>query len=160
MIKARTIMNADPLRFDAKMSIREGARQMSRRKAKMALVFDKDLFLGVVTEEEMLASVFIKKDAALATPIAKIAQKGFLTVDVSYSVDRIEKTFKDEPISRFVVTQDDKPVGIISEIEHVAAMRDFTHYHYIMQEAILAVFGVTTAFFLFYFSPLGAVLRG
>ena len=152
-------MNADPLRFDSKLSIREGARQMSRRKAKMALVFDKDLFLGVVTEEEMLASVFIKKDAALATPIAKIAQKGFLTVDVSYSVDRIEKTFKDEPISRFVVTQDDKPVGIISEIEHVAAMRDFTHYHYIMQEAILAVFGVTTAFFLFYFSPFGALLR-
>ena len=152
-------MNADPLRFDSKLSIREGARQMSRRKAKMALVFDKDLFLGVVTEEEMLASVFIKKDAALATPIAKIAQKGFLTVDVSYSVDRIEKTFKEEPISRFVVTQDDKPVGIISEIEHVAAMRDFTHYHYIMQEAILAVFGVTTAFFLFYFSPFGALLR-
>ena len=160
MIKARTIMNADPLRFDAKLSMREGARQMARRKAKMALVFDKDLFLGVVTEEEMLASVFIKKDAALATPISKIAQKGFLAVDASYSVDRIERTFKDEPISRFVVTQDDKPVGIISEIEHVAAMRDFTHYHYVMQEAILAVFGVTTAFFLFYFSPLGAVLRG
>ena len=64
-------------------------------------------------------------------------------------------------IKRFPVIENEKVLGIITETDIVDATRDFTRFHQIMQEAILAVFGLVTAFFLFFFSPLGqSIFRG
>ena len=160
MIRARTIMNGNPVRLEMRDSVQKAARQMADKKAKMALVFDRGQFIGVLTEEELFAETFVKGKASVKGPISSIVRKDFLFVDAGYAVDRIERSYKDDPKSRYVVTEGGVPIGIVTEIEHVASMRDFTHYHYVMQEAILAIFGITTAFFLFFFSPFGAFLRG
>ena len=160
MIRARTIMNTDPVRLMAEETLSQAARKMSEKKAKMALVYDKEKFIGVITEEEIFAEMFVKGKVTLKAPIGTVCHKDYLTVDAGYAVERIERSYKDNPRSRFVVMDNGNPVGIITELEHVASMRDFTHFHYVMQETILLIFGITTAFFLFYFSPLGSVLRG
>ena len=59
---------------------------------------------------------------------------------------------RQEDIERFPVIENDKLIGIITEIDIIDATRDFTRFHQIMQEIILAVFGLVTAFFLFFFT--------
>ena len=54
-----------------------------------------------------------------------------------------------------LIVEEKKPLGIITETDIVDATRDFTRFHQIMQEIILTVFGLVTAFFLFFFSPIG-----
>ena len=56
--------------------------------------------------------------------------------------------------------ENDKLVGLITETDIIETTRDFTRLDQIIQEVILTIFGLATAFFLFYFSPLGASIFG
>ena len=69
------------------------------------------------------------------------------------------KKLKEEKMKIFPVVEKDRLIGIITETDIVDATRDFTRIHQIMQEVILTVFGLVTAFFLFFFSPLGQSFR-
>ena len=160
MIRAKTIMNADPVKLQAADTVHQATRKMVEKLAKIALVFDKGRFVGALTEEDILAEMIVERKAGPSTPVGKLAHQDFLTVDPGYAVDRIEQIFRDNLRSKFVVMESGAPVGVITEIEHVAAMRNIIHYHYAMQEIILLIFGLSTAFFLFFFSPWGPILFG
>lgn len=160
MMRAKAIMNPDPVKLKSTDTMQEASRKLAEKKAAMALVFDKGIFAGVLTPEEIFAEVYVKKKAGLNTPVSRFVHRNFIRIEPDYALGRIEHIYKHGPKSRFVVMGDKSPIGIITEREHVAAMRDFTQYHHLMQEAILTIFGISTAFFLFYFSPFGAVMRG
>jgi len=92
------------------------------------------------------------------SPSAKvkdIISKNYFIVDPTTNYSHLIQKVKHENIKIFPVVEKDKLIGIITETDIVDATRDFTRFHQIMQEVILTVFGLVTAFFLLFFSPLG-----
>lgn len=159
MIRAKTIMNANPPVLQATDTMQQAAKKLVAKNAKIGLIFNRGGFMGIITEEMIFSEVIINRKVGPHTQVGNLARRDFSPVDAKTPFSRIEKGFRENQKSRFVVMEHGTPVGIITEFEHVAALRNFTHYHYIMQDVILALFGVTTTFFLFYFSPWGELLR-
>ena len=67
---------------------------------------------------------------------------------------------REKKITRFPVVENGTLVGLVTETDILGATRDFTRMHQVVQDTILMVFGIATAFFLLYFSPLRAMLFG
>ena len=86
--------------------------------------------------------------------------KGFMAISPLTKFSDISKALKEGKIKRFPVVQNEQLIGLITETDIIEATRDFTRFHQIVQEVILTIFGLATAFFLFYFSPLGASIFG
>jgi len=82
----------------------------------------------------------------------------FLVINPNTNYSFLIKKLKEEKIKKFPVVENDKLIGIVTETDVVDATRDFTRFHRIMQDIILTVFGLVTAFFLFFFSPIGQSL--
>ena len=64
------------------------------------------------------------------------------------------KALRERKIKIFPVIENGSLAGLVAETDIIQATRDFTRFHQISQEIILSVFGLATAFFLFYFSPI------
>lgn len=158
MIVAKDIMNESPIVLRPKDSLKRAAERMSSQKAKMALVYEGQEYGGVIMEEDVFSSVFSQGKNPSRVKVEDVAHSDVAKIEERASVLDIERQYHQNPKSRFVVMKSGKVKGIITEMEHTAALRDFTRYHHAIQEVILAVFGILTAFFLFYFSPLGSFL--
>ncbi len=153
MIKARSIMTENVITLEQDATIDEAARIMLNKHVK-SLVVTKDLKpIAVVTQKDLIKGSLNKNPGKVK--IKSIMNKNFLAVNPDTNYSLIAKKLKEGEVSRFPVVEQDKLIGIITETDIVDATRDFTRFHQIMQEIILAVFGIVTAFVLFYFSPLG-----
>ena len=153
MIKARAIMTENVITAREDATIDEAAKMMLNKHVK-SLVVAKDLKpIAIVTQRDLIKGSLNKTPGKVK--IKSIMNKNFLAVNPNTNYLFIVKKLKEGEISRFPVVGHDKLVGIITETDIVDATRDFTRFHQIMQEVILAIFGLVTAFVLFYFSPLG-----
>ena len=159
MIKARAIMTENVITVRQDATIDEAAKIMLNKHVK-SLVVAKDLKpIAIVTQRELIKGSLNKNPCKVK--IKSIMNKNFLAVNPDTNYSFIVKKLKEGGISRFPVVEHDKLVGIITETDIIDATRDFTRFHQIMQEIILAVFGLVTAFVLFFFSPLGqSIFRG
>lgn len=153
MVKARSIMTENVITAKQDATINEAARIMLDKHVKN-LVVAKDLKpIAIVTQKDLLRGLLNKNPGKAR--IKSVMNKNFLSVNPDANYQSIVKKLKEGEIRRFLVVEHDKLVGIITETDIIDATRDFTRFHQIMQEIILAVFGLVTAFFLFFFSPLG-----
>ena len=153
MVKARSIMTENVITVKQDATIDEAARIMLNKHVK-SLVVAKDLKpIAIVAQKDLIKGSLDKNPGKVR--IKSIMNKNFLAVNPDTNYSFIVKKLKEGGVSRFPVVEHDKLVGIITETDIIDATRDFTRFHQVMQEVILAVFGLVTAFVLFYFSPLG-----
>lgn len=153
MIKAKTIMTENVITVKEDVTIYEAAKIMLNKHVK-SLVVAKDLKpMAIVTQRDLINGLLNENPGKVG--IKSVMNKNFLVVNPDTDYSFIVKNLKERVVNRFPVVEHDKLVGIITETDIVDATRDFTRFHQIIQEAILAVFGLVTAFVLFYFSPLG-----
>ena len=153
MIKARAIMTENVITAKEDATIEEAASLMMRKHVKSLIVTKDSKPIAIVTQKDLIKGSLDKNPGKVR--IKGIMNKNFLAVNPDTNYLFIAKKLKEGGISRFPVVEHDKLVGIITETDIVDATRDFTRFHQIMQEVILAVFGLVTAFVLFFFSPLG-----
>ena len=153
MIKARAIMTENVITAKEDATIEEAASLMMRKHVKSLIVTKDSKPIAIVTQKDLIKGSLNKNPGKVR--IKGIMNKNFLAVNPDTNYLFIAKKLKEGGISRFPVVEHDKLVGIITETDIVDATRDFTRFHQIMQEVILAVFGLVTAFVLFFFSPLG-----
>ena len=159
MVRARSIMTENVITLDQDATIDEAAKIMLSKHVK-SLVVAKDLKpIAIVTQRDLIRGSLNKNPGKVR--IKSVMNKNFLVVNSDTDYSFIVKKLKEGGIGRFPVVEHDKLVGIITETDIIDATRDFTRFHQITQEVILAVFGLVTAFVLFYFSPLGqSILSG
>src|SRR3989344_8005370 len=155
MIRAKTIMTENVVTVNEAASLKEAANLMLNKHVSTLMVAKDSKPMAILTENDIVRGFISKK----AGKVKDVMSKNFLTINPETAYIFIIKKLKEEKIRLFPVIQNNKLVGIITETDIVDATRDFTRLHQIVQELILAVFGLVTAFFLFFFSPLGQSLR-
>ena len=158
MIKARAIMTENVAKISEDTTLEEAAKIMLGKRVRSLLVTRQKNPLAIVSENGIIRGS-LNKNLGKVT-VKSIMDKNFMVVSPDASYSLILKKLREEGIKRFPVVEGSNIIGIITETDIVDATRDFTRFHQIMQEVILAVFGLFTAFFLFFFSPLGQSIFG
>ncbi len=151
MIKIRSIMTKEVVTIPTSSSIMEGAKLMTSKSVSSLVVVEKNIPIAILSEKDVIKGIISQK-----TKIKDVMDKEFMIVSPMTKFSEISKSLREKKISRFPVVENGKLLGLITETDIVEATRDFTRFHQIVQESILAIFGLATAFFLFYFSPLGS----
>lgn len=151
MIKVRNIMTKDVITISRDSSIIDAAKLMVSKSVSGLVVVDRNKPVAVVRENDIVKGIVSKK-----TNVRDVMGKEFIIVSPLTTFSQINKNLKEKKIKSFPVVENDKLIGLITETDIIEATRDFTRFHQIVQEVILAIFGFATSFFLFYFSPIGA----
>ena len=151
MIKIRSIMTKDVVTISPNSSIMEAAKLMTSKSVSSLVVMDKNKPIAIISENDIIKGILSKK-----TKVKDVMSRQFMIISPLAKFSEISKSLREKKIKRFPVMENERLIGLITETDIVQATRDFTRFHQIVQEVILAVFGLATAFFLFYFSPIGA----
>lgn len=151
MIKVGSIMTKEVITISPGSSLVEAARLMASKSVSSLVVTENGRPVAVVSENDIISGAVSKK-----AKVADVMRKDFLVISPSTRFSEIVNSMTGKKIRRFPVVENEKLVGLITETDVIEATRDFTRFHQAVQEVILAIFGLATAFFLFYFSPLGA----
>jgi len=157
MIRAKTIMTENVITISENATIEEAAKLMVNKHVNSLLITKNNYPIAIVAENDLIKGTLNKNPKKVK--VKDFMNKDFLTLNINANYSYIVKKLRNEKIKRFPVVENNKLVGIITEMDIIDTTRDFTRFHQIMQEVILAVFGLVTAFFLFFFSPLGQTFR-
>ena len=155
MITVRNIMTKDVVTVYPSSSIMDAAKLINSKSVSSLVVVDKGKPIGVISESDIVRGIVSKK-----AKVREVMNREFEVVSPDARFSEISRRLRERKVKRFPVVENDKLIGLITETDIVQATRDFTRLHQIVQEIILAVFGLATAFFLFYFSPLAAAIFG
>ena len=156
MVKAKAIMTENVITIKENATIADAAKLIVNKHVRSLFVTKDNYPVAIVTQRDTIKALLNKN--LNAVKVRSIMNKDFLTITQDTDYSFIVENLKGKKIDKFPVTENSKLVGIITETDIIDATRDFTRFHQIMQEVILAVFGLVTAFFLFFFSPLGQSL--
>ena len=151
MVKVRNIMTSNVVSIAPDSSIMEAAKLIASKSVSSLVVMEKSKPIAIISENDVIKGVLSRK-----AKVRDVMSKNFMIIPPSAKFSDITKHLREKKIKRFPVVENDKLTGLITETDIIEATRDFTRFHQIVQEVILAVFGLATAFFLFYFSPFGA----
>lgn len=155
MIKAKNIMTENVATIKESATIVEAAKSMVKKHVSTLLVTKDNMPVAIVTENDLVKGSINKN----LSRVKDVMSKNFHNVSPDRNYYYLVKKLREENIKRFPVVHNDSLIGIITETDIIDTTRDFTRFHQIMQEVILAVFGLVTAFFLFFFSPLGQSIK-
>ncbi len=155
MIKAKNMMTGEVITISPESSLLKAAKIATSKSVSSLVVMEKNNPVAVLSERDLINGMLSKNEK-----VREIMSKNFLVISPSTPFYEVNRTLREQKITRFPVIENNKLVGIITETDIVEATRDFTRFHQIIQDIILGVFGVATAFFLFYFSPLRATIFG
>lgn len=155
MVIAKNIMTKEVITISPSSGILEAARLATSKSVSSLVVVEKGNTVAVVSESDIIKGVISRK-----AKVRDILNKNFLTLSPETTFYDIIKYGKEKDLRRFPVVENGKLVGLITETDIIETTRDFTRMHQIIQDVILTIFGIATAFFLFYFSPLRAAVFG
>lgn len=155
MIKVRSVMSKDVITINQNSSVMEAAKLITSKAVSGLIVVEKNKPIAIISEKDIIKGVILKK-----TKVKDVMNKEFAIISPLTRFSEINKSLREKKIKRFPVVENDNLVGLVTETDIVEATRDFTRFHQIIQDVILTIFGVATAFFLFYFSPIGVSIFG
>ena len=155
MITVKNVMNADIPFITPQDNLQKASVMLKEKKTRVLIVALKDKVLGVLPEETVIREILLKGKSPSSIKVGKVMQPNFHTISPHASFLEIEMLFKGSPHGRLLVMENGKLEGIVTEMDMMAALRDFTRKDYIVQDAILVLFGIITVFFFLYFSPIG-----
>lgn len=151
MIKVKSIMTQGAITIAKDSSLREAAELIISKSVSSLVVVEKNKPIAVISENDIIKGITSKK-----TKVRDVIGREFMVVSPLTKFSEISKCLREKKIKRFPIVENEKLIGIITETDIIETTRDFTRFHQIVQEVILTIFGLSTAFFLFYFSPIGA----
>lgn len=155
MIKAKSMMTKDVITISPSSGILEAAKLATSKSVSSLVVVEKNNPIAVVSESDIIKGAISGK-----SKVRDIMSKNFLAISPRTSFYDITKAMTEKDIKRFPVVEEGRLVGLITETDILGATRDFTRMHQAVQDVILAIFGIATAFFLIYFSPIRSMLFG
>ena len=155
MIRVRNFMTRDVITISKDSGIRAAAGLLISKSVSGLVVVEKNKPIGIISENDIVIGTLLKKKK-----VGDVITSDFKIISPLQSLHQITKLLMKAKIKRFIVLENDKLIGLITETDIVQATRDLTKFHQMLLELILAIFGLSTAFFLFYFSPLGKSVFG
>ena len=156
MVNAKAIMTENVITTNENETIAEAAKLMLSKHVRCLIVTKDNMPVAIVTQKDLIKGSLNKNPSKVK--VRNIMNKKFMAIIPDTTYKYIVKKLREEKIDKFPVVENNKLIGIITETDIIDTTRDFTRFHQVMQEVILAVFGLVTAFFLFFFSPLGQTI--
>ncbi|MDP3765286.1 MAG: CBS domain-containing protein [Nanoarchaeota archaeon] len=153
MIRVKSIMTKDVITITQNSSIMEAAKLMTSKSVSSLVVVEKNKPVALISENDIIKGTVLKK-----AKVKDVMSKEFMIISPLTKFSEIINSLREKKIMRFPVVENEKLIGLITETDLIEATRDFTRFHQIVQEVILALFGLATSFFLFYFSPIGIAI--
>ena len=144
MIKVRNIMTKEVIPVSKSLSLIEAAKLMTYKSVSDLVVVEKGMPVATISENDIIKGIVSKK-----TTVKDAMSREFMIISPLKRFSEIIKSQKERKIKTFMVVENEKLSGIITETDIIEAVRDFTKTHQIVQEVILSIFGLATAFFLF-----------
>ena len=151
MPKIRSVMTKEVFTVSPDTNIIEAARLIASKLVSILVVGQQNKPIAVISERDIINGILSKK-----TKVKDIMSKEFRIISPNDKFADLSRSVRTGNVKRFPVVEEEKLVGLITETDIIETTRDFTRIDQMIQETILTVFGLATAFFLFYFSPLGA----
>ena len=155
MMKAKTIMTENVVAINENVTVAEAAKTILNKRVSSMLVTKNSYPVAIVTMKDLINGIV---NISPKVKVKDVMTKELLVINPDTNYSYIVEKLKKEKIKRFPIVENNKLIGIITETDIIDATRDFTRLYQIMQEVILAIFGLVTAFFLFFFSPLGQIV--
>lgn len=106
-------------------SILDGVSKMSEANA-TALLVDFGDELGIVSDADLRKKVILKQKN-LQDPIASIATKPIITLDLNDYLWNALLLMMEKNIKRIVITSQNKPVGMVEQLDLISAMSNRSH---------------------------------
>lgn len=153
MIKARSIMTRDVVTVSKDSSIMEAAKLIASKSVRSLVVVEDDKPIAIISENDIIKGILSKK-----AKVKDAMSRDFIVISPVTKFLEISRYLREKKIKRFPVVENEELIGLVTETDIIESTRDFTRFHQIVQEVVLAIFGLATAFFLFYFSPIGAAI--
>jgi acetoin utilization protein AcuB len=150
-------MSKDVITINEDTSILNAAKLMAKEDISCLVVTKEKRPIAIINENDLVMGAFSNKNLHKLR-VKNLMHKRYKLVTPKTNFYKVERLFNKDKIKRFLVVKNGLLVGIITDTDIVNATRDFTRFHQIIQEVILAIFGLATIFFLFYFSSLGQAL--
>ena len=157
MVKVEGVMSKNVVTITDSTSISDAAKLMVEKEVSCLVVTKAKKPVGIVNENDLVKVADSGKSWG-KLKVKALMHKNYRTISSKIKFYKVDSFFNKEGIRRFLVVENDTLKGIITDTDIINATRDFTKLHQIMQEVILIIFGLTTFFFLFYFSSLGQAL--
>ena len=148
-------MTKEVITISPDASILEAARLLTSKSVSSLVVVDKGKPVAVISEGDIINGTIAKK-----SKVKDVMDKDFMIISPSAKISDITQSVRQGKIKRFPIMDKGRLVGLITETDIIEATRDFTRFHQLVQDTILTIFGIATAFFLFYFSPLRGAVFG
>ena len=150
-------MTEDVITTSENSKISEVARLMANKGISSVIVTKNKEPIAIVTENDIIKHAISKNKRLDKVKVKDIMNNKFHTITPNTKFTDVVKDLQKKNIKRFpVVDSNNNLIGLVTESDIIEATRVFTRMHRIVQETILIVFGLVTAIFLFFFSPLGA----
>ena len=155
MIKVRSVMTREVVTIEKSAGIMQAAELMNSKSVSCLVVIENKMPIAIVSEKDIIRAINSGKKK-----ITDVMDSSMLIVSPITRFSEILKNLHEKKIRRFPVVENNELIGLITETDIVNVIRNFTKLHQLILEIILAIFGLATAFFLFYFSPLGVKIFG
>lgn len=156
MVKVKSIMSKNVITINENANISDAAKLMAKKDISCLVIAREKKPVAIINENDLVKAASGKNLRKLK--VKNLMHKRYKVITPKTKFYKVEKSFHKDKIKRFLVVKNGLLEGIITDTDIVNATRDFTRFHQIMQEVILAIFGLVTFFFLFFFSPLGQAL--
>ena len=155
MIRAKNIMTKEIITINPNSSLKEASRLAILKTVSSLIVNEKSKPIAIISERDIIKAMLAKK-----TKVKDAMSKNFIEISPNTMFYEVSRLLMEKKIKIFPVVENGELIGLITETDIVEATRDFTRMHQVTQDIILTVFGLATAFFLFYFSPIRSLFFG
>ena len=155
MIKVNDIMTREVITISPNETIIKAAKLLTEKSVSSLVVVESGKPIAVISEADITKGILGKK-----TKVKEVMDRDFMVISPSAKFSEISRIVREKKIKRFPIVDKGRLAGLITETDIIETTRDFTRFHQMVQDIILTIFGIATAFFLFYFSPLRAWMFG
>lgn len=116
------IMSSPVITIDGEANVKNAAILMTDRRIGSIVIVERGQALGIVTERDMLERVVSPCRDPCVTKMKEIMSSPIITVSKETSILDAMRKMRENYISRLVVMDDDKLLGIVSERDVIRAV--------------------------------------
>lgn len=121
VLRAKEIMQTNPLVVDGTTPVREVTRQMLQARCGYALVAEGGAPVAIATEWDFVAKVVAAGRDPETTPVAAIASRPLVSLDEQTPTDELVRTMAERGIRRMPLTRGGRVVGLVAAKDVIAA---------------------------------------
>jgi len=124
MANIRELMVTDMVTVLPTDTVLEATRRLAANRVGAVLVVQNGTLQGLFSERDLVTRVLGAQRDPAATPVAAVATNDVVCVDVEARVRDVLATFRDKRFRHLPVTENGKPVGILSTRDFLAFLVD------------------------------------